>query len=150
VIAKPVLLLDVDGVLNAFPPGYEERMVRLSGVGFHPTQTTLPFMRWAWEKFTVFWLTAWFGSANEIADWAKLPRRPFLGDPKDFGDYKLKAVSEKFHEFPGKVVWIEDGIGEAAEAWVKERKNILYVETDPFVGVTEDHIKTMTAFVEGR
>lgn len=52
---KTVLLLDVDGVLNAFSPGYESRKVRLgSGVAIHPTKVTKPFLRWAWEYFEVF------------------------------------------------------------------------------------------------
>lgn len=75
-MTRPVLLLDVDGVLNIVGPDYHERMVRLPGDGhpFYPTPHVLPFMRWAWARFEVVWNTAWRGSANQIADWAGLPR----------------------------------------------------------------------------
>jgi hypothetical protein len=144
---KTVLLLDVDGVLNAFSTGYESRKVWVgSGGAIHPTKVTKPFLKWAWEQFEVFWLTAWFGRANEIADWARLPHRPHLGDPSTPGDYKLFAVQERLGTHTGKVVWLEDGIGKDAQDWVGIRKNFLYIETDPFKGVTRQQIAKMAKF----
>jgi len=137
---KPILFLDVDGVLNAFPRGYEKRRVQLDyGHVLHFTKYTKPFMRWAWSEFEVCWCTAWGERANLIADWASLPRKKCIVDIRVPGeDWKLKGVRQYLKGKRGPAVWIEDGIGEEAEAWARKR-GIIYVETGPRLGVTKGH-----------
>lgn len=140
------MLLDVDGVLNVVPKGSLGNSVRFEGGRLFPTEHTNRFLRWAWREFDVFWLTAWFRNANEIARWAGLPERPVLGSPSHYGDFKLTAVKKKFARHGGKVVWVEDGIGGEAEKWVAKRSNFLYVHTEPAVGVTAQHSTVMAKF----
>ena len=153
---RPLLLLDVDGVLNC--PDGKRRRERLEGCGrrsrswpggvccasrgFCPTDFTRAFMAWAWRHFEVRWMTAWGDHGNAIARWAGLRRRPAAADPKDRrqdadNGYTYKfAAAKRLACVSRPVVWIEDGISADELAWVRDRDNWLYVETDPFQGVT--------------
>ncbi len=173
---KPVLLLDVDGVLNVIDrSGFclKRRitlMVTIRGElfphRFYPKPLALPFMRWAWRHFDVHWLTAWRETANSIADWAELPQVPALvEDPKKMKrlydrakrardvpkawaaiDWKLEAVKDWFSRSERTILWIEDGISEEAHRWIDKRPNAQYFGTDSFVGVTRQHIAEMAKF----
>jgi len=146
---RPVLLLDVDGVLNVPRTGCEA--VRLAdgpyAWSFNPVEPALPFLRWAWTHFAVHWLTSWRNAANVIAGWAGLPKITALdADAGVSGDWKLEAVKRRFARRRCSVVWIEDGISPAALAWIGARPNFRYVETDPFKGLTTEHIRAAAEF----
>ena len=141
---KPVLLLDVDGVLNVVSKDCVPRKQTLpDGHAFYPTPIVIPFMQWAWDHFHVFWLTAWFSGANAIAKWAKLEEVPALGNPREYGDYKLNAVQKIFGEIDIPVFWVEDGIGERAALWVAAKKNFAYFETNPYLGLTREIVDAL-------
>lgn len=200
---KPIMLLDVDGVLNCPGEDAKERLVRLPSCGrrdrhspggrccagraFHPTDFTKPFLKWAFQRFDVRWMTAWGDHANNIARWGGVrpvpeaahprePQRPWahrfdgavvngsVSNPKwgpckvcgrkrpqdgvCFGEsYKFRAA-QRLASTKREVVWIEDGIQEEERAWVACRENWLYVETDPFVGVTVDHCVQIALWLE--
>lgn len=140
---KPVMLLDVDGVLNV---QFSETRVRFRlgryGLMLMPSRFARRFMKWAWPRFEVFWLTAWFQYANAIARWAGLEDRPFLGQPSiSQDDWKLSVARKRFgrlHRRP--IVWVEDGLFPETQRWVSARRNIVYVETQPAEGVTRRHV----------
>lgn len=167
---KPWLLLDVDGVLNVVGPDYKDRLVRLPGDGhpFHPTPFVLPFMTWAWENMNVVWCTAWRESANQIADWARLPRMPAITEPeayrrrekrmasrkrqptaeewlRDRGDWKVEGACEILGRRHEAVFWVEDGLTPEGHAWVGARPRTWYLAADSFEGVTPSHARIMAA-----
>ncbi len=143
---RPILFLDVDGVLNILTPDFSDREVRFKhrmfedGIPFFPTKHTLPFMRWAWANFQVIWCTAWGADANLIASWAELPEMPSIDD-RAREEWKLAGVKEILSSRGAgqHAVWIEDGIGDAAEEWVATQKDVIYVETFPVIGVSKEH-----------
>lgn len=141
---KPILFLDVDGVLNVLSEN-ATTCIELPDSPFphhlYPTQHTLPFMRWAWDVFDVRWCTAWGEHANVIAKWAELPERPCAASPRSRSmEWKLDGVKATLGRGSPRAVWIEDGIGAIAEAWVSKRRNFFYVFTDHRVGVTKTHV----------
>ena len=140
---KPVLLLDVDGVLNTFAEGWQLRIIRLDDThAFYPWPHAKPFLSWAWRSFRVYWHTAWGArSANAIARWAGLPPRPQCADPRQGGDYKLRAALSRWGDDPGvPVLWVEDGIGEEAERELAARPWFHYTEVDEKSGLTQAQI----------
>jgi len=141
---RPYLFLDVDGVLNVFRKGYHKRSVEVQADRFphllYPSKHTLPFMRWAWATFEVFWCTAWGEDANAIADWAGLPHRPCGASTRSSSpEWKLDGVKATLQGHRGCAVWIEDGIGPEAGAWVAAQRNFFYVYTKHKIGVTRKH-----------
>lgn len=176
---KPILLLDVDGVLNVIGPGVAHRKVLIPwtirgevfGKQFFPVPLARPFLHFAWESFEVYWLTAWREMANSIASWAGLPDAPVLIEPipeinelrrkadlkktKEeradaycWIDWKAEAAKKRFKGERRRIVWVEDGISEAAHEWVDSRKRVRYVGTNSFVGLTLRHVKDIATFAQ--
>lgn len=149
---KPILLLDVDGVLNVPPKKLRARTTRIPvevrGKVFRlqwwPNKRTLRFMRMAWDLFDVRWLTAWREGANAIAKHYGLPERRVI---RDIGGDSWKANSARaaLRDWRGPVAWIEDGLDETAKALVAER-GWTYFHCDPFVGVTGQHMEELREF----
>jgi hypothetical protein len=149
---KPILLLDVDGVLNVLPrkrPVRARRIpVEIRGQTFHlqffPNKRTLRFLRMTWENFDVRWLTAWRDGANAIARYYGLPERRVI---RDVGgeSWKARSAASALRDWKGPVAWIEDGVDDAAKALIVER-GWRYFHCDPFVGVTGQHMKDLRCF----
>lgn len=149
---KPVLLLDVDGVLNVIDKTCENREVRFERapgifLPFYPTKNAKTLLELAWSSFDVYWLTAWRNGAHLISRWAGLEDRPVLY-ANEGDDWKVTAIKNVMSELESrKVAWIEDGISAEAKVLVAE-KGWTYFHTDPFVGVTEEDLKALKAFAD--
>lgn len=176
-MTKPILLLDVDGVLNVIGKHAVHRKVLLPWTirgevfqkQFFPVPLARPFLHFAWRNFEVYWLTAWREMANSIAAWAELPDAPVLIEPlaeieklrkaadrkktKEeraegylWIDWKAEAAKKRFKGERRRIVWLEDGISEAAHEWLDSRKRVRYVGTNSFVGLTMRHVRKIVAF----
>lgn len=150
---KPILLLDVDGVINVprkrytrptyVYPKIENQTFKLR---FWPTTRTARFMRFVWEHFDVRWLTAW-GNADVIAKRYGLCQRREI-DYRRYGS-KARGAAAALRDYKGPVFWIEDGIDDEAKALVAQ-KGWTYLHCDPWVGVTGAHMKTLRDFVNNK
>lgn len=145
----PILLLDVDGVLNVIGRDCEKRIVRLEThpgefISFFPTKAAEKLLDLAWKHFDVRWLTAWRDTANLIAKWAGLSERPVL-KAYEGDDWKATAVKRELGSWTGRVAWIEDGISREAHEIVA-KMGWTYFHTDSFVGVTEKDLLGLEAF----
>jgi hypothetical protein len=151
---KPILLLDVDGVLNVPRKKATVRPIRLPieirgkvfRLRFWPTRRTKRFLKMVWDRFDVRWLTAWRNGANAIAKHYGLsPRREI----RDLGgdSWKARSAAAALRDFKGPVFWIEDGLDDTALALVAER-GWTYLHCDPFIGVTGEHMKLLEAKVQ--
>lgn len=143
---KPILLLDVDGVLNVPRKRRMKRPIRLQWapdrfISFWPTQRTLRFMRMVWELFDVRWLTAWGKGANMIAKHYGLNERPAI----KYNDSKAVAARSALRDWKGRVAWIEDGLSDTDKEIVATM-GWAYYHCEPFVGVTGDHMKDLREF----
>lgn len=139
----PLLLLDVDGVLNPFaaaacPPGFAE-------YDFFPGEAPVrlcaahgPWLAELAARFRLVWATAWQGHANRLlAPLLALPDLPLIEfplvplQPVD----KLPAVIRFAGADP--LVWIDDSLTAAAHAWAAGREvPTLLIGTDPAHGLT--------------
>jgi hypothetical protein len=143
------LLVDVDGVISLFgfdhadPPagcpitvdgiphwigdGAGARLVRLS------------------QTFECVWCTGWEERAEEHLPYV-------LGLPGGWthlalGEgWKLAAIDETVSA-DRPLAWIDDAHDDAARAWATARTGpTLLVSTNPAVGLTDDHVKTLEAW----
>jgi hypothetical protein len=139
----PLLLLDVDGVLNPYaapacPPGYTEHALF---DGEEPVWICAAHGQWLRElaaRFELTWATAWGDNANwllaPLLGLASLPVVVFPPPPFRPQD-KLPAVRRFAQNRP--LVWIDDQLSPEAHGWAARRRTpTLLIDVDPAEGLT--------------
>lgn len=140
---KPLLLLDVDGVLNVCHIAtWDRRKVTHEGKNLHPEAYTLDFMKLAWSNADVWWCSAWMQHSNIWARWAGLMERPCIVDivrpsrSKYREDWKLHCARRLFgRDSWRRIIWIEDGFSEETRQWARKHRNWKLIDIDPELGV---------------
>lgn len=84
---KPLVLLDVDGVVNAWPDrGDERHSLRLAGMKVYLSDETLYALKKVFDVAEVIWCTAWREQANEFM--------PFLREKMVTKEQALGYISD--------------------------------------------------------
>jgi hypothetical protein len=165
----PVLLLDVDGVLNAalldLPEGWQRGTYNGFVLSWDPTVTAR--LRDWHEAGTVElqWLTTWTDKADELlAEPMGLPRglrtharegvasTGFSGPSRAVaGWWKLTAARAVVEAEPDRrVVWIDDDLAHQADdtgEWLAANAHVLVVAPDLFTGLTHDELDEVEAWL---
>jgi HAD domain in Swiss Army Knife RNA repair proteins len=154
---RPILFVDVDGVISlfGFAPGAEQLpgpLHWIDGIAhFIPEDVGERLVRLA-ESFELVWATGWEERANEHLPFIlglpfrDLPCLTFDGRAV-FGSahWKLDAIAEYAGDRPA--AWIDDNVDDECEAWAEGRHApTLLVQTDPAVGLTEEHVARLLAW----
>jgi hypothetical protein len=165
----PILLLDVDGVLNAarvdLPLGWKRGRFNGFVLSWDPTVTARLRELHEAGRVEIQWLTTWAENADRLlAEPFGLPRglRERSGGraaPTGFmgrlggqsGWWKLAAAREAAEEEPGRrIVWIDDDLAEqAAETgeWLAAHPHVLVVAPDLFTGLTHEQMDAIEAWL---
>ena len=152
-IARPLLLVDIDGVLNPYgapgpPPGFVEYELF---AGEEPVRVCVGHGDWLRElgsRFSLVWATAWGEEANRrlapLLGLDPLPVIPF--PPLPFPpEGKLPAVSHYVGAQP--LAWIDDALTPAAHTWAATRAvPTLLLDIDPAVGLTRAEVDQCLAW----
>jgi len=142
---RPVLLVDVDGVLNPWladgcPPGFDEydffgdsRVLLSPGHG----ELLLSLA----EAYELVWATAWEHRANQlicpVLDLPELPVIEFPLSGRDVYFRKLPSVIEAVGDRP--CAWIDDEHRPDHYSWAEDRGvPTLIIDIDPAEGLTSD------------
>jgi hypothetical protein len=158
---RPLLLVDVDGVVSLFgfslharPAG---RFEMVDGIAHFLSASAGEHLRRLADAFEPVWCTGWEEKANEY-----LPAALGLDGPWPYltfehasgpgvsthGHWKLDAIDARCGTRP--LAWIDDMHGEACEAWAASRAAAgaptLLVTTDPSVGLTEREVRRLLAW----
>jgi hypothetical protein len=155
---RPLLLIDVDGVLNPLavqppghvPPGftaYDMDGLRVLLAAHHGM--------WLSElavDFDLVWATSWEHDADRlIAESIGLPRGlPVITFDSPPGDWtsKLPDVIRFVADRP--LAWIDDDLGPEVYSWAGSRTvSTLLIQPDHRVGLTSAHIDRLRAFALG-
>lgn len=155
---KPLLFLDVDGVLSVFGfdgEGADPRDFYLvDGLPHHIPATMGPRIRALLPLYEALWATGWGDRANDhLVHMLELPGElevvEFATRPSadGSGHWKLEELTERAGDRPA--AWIDDGLNPACEEWAEVRSaETLLVSTDPHIGLTDVHVGELVAWAE--
>jgi hypothetical protein len=165
----PILLLDVDGVLNAacidLPQGWQRGTFNGFVLSWDPTVTARLRKLHDSGRVEIQWLTTWATNADRLlAEPMGLPRglkthAPEDAAPIDFlgflggaaGWWKLAAAREVAAAEPDRrIIWIDDDLAEeAAETgeWLAAHPHVLVVAPDLFAGLTHEQLDEIEAWL---
>ena len=150
--SRPLLLLDVDGVLNILGAG-DGSPTECFGASGHLIRhrTDLPeLLARLRARFELVWATAWEQRANTgIAPRLGLPELPVICFSQHPGralpTWKLPAVIS--HVGRRAFAWVDDVLGLDAHRWAAARREpTLLLDVDPATGLTPGHVNTLLAF----
>ena len=167
--SPPVLLLDVDGVLNAvlldLPEGWQRGVYNGFVLSWDPTVTAR--LRGLHEsgRVELQWLTTWTENADKLlAAPMGLPRglrthgrddvlsTGFHGELRGIsGWWKLAAARAVAEAEPGRrIVWIDDDLavqGEDTSEWLAANGQVLVVAPDLVTGLTHAELDRVEAWL---
>lgn len=145
---KPILLLDIDGVINIEPP-VKENQVETLNIGteriFFPKNIRENLAKLI-PVFDIIWASAWEADAPiDLAPELGLPDFPHLVFPGEnnprflgFHAWKLSVIDKLFNNDERALAWIDDDFDAECRTWGKERKApTLLVPTDPYIGLSK-------------
>jgi hypothetical protein len=156
---RPLLLVDVDGVISLFgfeaatpPPG---RLALVDGVPHLLSIQTAERLKVLQEGFDCAWCTGWEERADELLPFVVDAPRGSPHVPIDAsagpgrsvaGHWKLAAI-DRFAGRDRPLAWIDDAHDDACHAWAQARPGpTLLVTTDPAVGLTDEDADALRAF----
>jgi HAD domain in Swiss Army Knife RNA repair proteins len=165
----PILLLDVDGVLNAarfdLPEGWRRGTFNGFVLSWDPTVTRRLRRLHDSGRVEIQWLTTWATNADQLlAEPMGLPRglktharagaapTGFLGPlGGGAGWWKLDLARKVVKAEPDRrIVWIDDDLAaQAAETgeWLAAHPHVLVVAPDLFTGLTHEQLDAIEAWL---
>lgn len=157
-MSKPVLAVDVDGVISLF--GFEEppprETVRFQLIDGMMHCISLPvgerLTRLA-EHYELVWATGWEDRANDhlpaILGLAELPHLSFDGAAR-FGSAHWKLGPLDAYCEGRAMAWIDDNLDESCYQWARNRSEpTLLVPTEPHLGLEEAQTEALLGWARG-
>jgi len=151
---RPLLLVDVDGVLSLFGPGVDPSTCTpalVEGIPHLLSRRAATLLARLAATYDCVWCTGWEDRADGHlphllglpAGW---PHLVFGDRPQDDAHWKLAAIdAHAGRDRPA--AWIDDAHDERCRTWARERSGpTLLVTTDPATGLTEAHADQLEAW----
>jgi hypothetical protein len=154
VTAKPILAVDVDGVISLFdfdePPVSPAAKFELVDDVVHCISVAgADRLRQLADHYDLVWATGWEAKVKLLATLLDLPEYPHLtfGGAARFGsaDWKLGPLEEFARDRP--LAWIDDSFDERCYEWARGRREpTLLVPTEPHVGLEDVQAEALVAW----
>jgi hypothetical protein len=153
--ARPLLLVDVDGVLSLYggSPAPPETLLTtlIDGVPHVLSRTAAAALGELVPTFECVWCTGWKDRADSyLPHLLGLPRGwphvRFRTSADHAGHWKLPGI-DGFAGPDRPLAWIDDQLDAACSTWAAARAGpTLLLETDPLVGLTRAHVARARAW----
>jgi hypothetical protein len=155
-VRRPLLLLDVDGVISLFGFDWSRRpagkLLLVDGIPHLISATAGHHLRTLSGVYELAWCTGWEEKADEylppvLGLEAPIPHMKFLGEA-DTGHWKLSAI-DGYAGAERALAWLDDGHNDACKGWAAARPGpTLLLSTDPAIGITEVHVAELLAWAQ--
>jgi hypothetical protein len=153
---RPLLLLDIDGVISlfGFDPARrpEGRFVLVDGIAHYLSAGVGEHLRRLNGAFELTWCSGWEEKAEEYLPTAlELPAgTPYLTfepiAPAAGRHWKLASI-DRYAGSNRALAWVDDAHDESCTEWAEARgAPTRLVETDPAVGITGEHVNDLMAW----
>jgi hypothetical protein len=150
---KPLLLIDIDGVISLF--GFpldacpEGSWHSVEGIAHFLSATTAAHLQRLGDWFDCVWCSGWEEKASEhlpaLLGVPVLPHLSFDENPSTQAHWKLSAIEAHVGDRP--VAWIDDALDKSCERWATARMApTLLIHTDPAVGLTDADVDELIAW----
>lgn len=153
---RPLLLLDVDGVINIFNGSQNQTRYVKHQVGPYPIKIRRALPDWLLtlvDHFVPVWCTMWDDEANTelcpLLEWPSLPYIPCRDDQVSVVEWNgmylhTKVGSITDHVEDRAFAWVDDEIGKNDLKWATVRSDevapTLLIKTDDRVGLELHHV----------
>ena len=155
---KPILAVDVDGVISLFgfddpPDRTQAKFELIDGMVHCISLGAGDRLRGLSEDFDLIWATGWEDRANDVLPGLLgLPERPYLtfDGAARFGTahWKLGPLDEYARDRA--MAWIDDSFDDSCYEWARERSApTLLVPTESALGLEEAQAEALAAWAEG-
>ncbi len=150
-VEKPLLMVDIDGVLSLFgvsiladadPRLAEGSFHSIEGIPHFLSATAAAHLLGLRPLFELVWASGWEDRANDhLPHLLGMPAGlPFLRFSRSVGrsnaHWKLDAIED--HAAGRALAWIDDALNDECHAWAQQRSApTLLVQTEPQRGLTE-------------
>jgi hypothetical protein len=156
---KPLLMVDIDGVISlfGFPP--EDRpegsFHSIDGIFHFLSSTAAAHLHALAATFDLVWCSGWEEKANEyLPHLLGLPDAlPFLSFARAPGRANAHWKLEAIEDYAGSrlLAWIDDAFNDACHAWASARATpTLLVQTDPAIGLTSKEAELLSEWASKR
>ena len=151
---RPLLLVDVDGVLSLFGPGVDRARCTpalVEGIPHLLSRSAAVLLAELAARYECVWCTGWEDRADgHLPHLLGLPTGwphiAFSDRPEDAAHWKLRAI-DAYAGPDRRTAWIDDAHDERCRAWAAERPGpTLLVTTDPAVGLTPELAAQLAAW----
>lgn len=154
--SRPLLLIDVDGVISLFgfdaarPPVGRFQLV--DGIAHFLSSTAGGCLVELMDAFELVWCTGWEEKANDYLPFAlglpgPLPLVSFdRFDRPTKAHWKLAGI-DAYAGADRPLAWVDDAHDERCTAWAQARTApTLLLVTDPAIGLTDEHVAGLLAW----
>jgi hypothetical protein len=153
---KPLLFVDIDGVLSLFGFQSDSRpggaWLNVEGIVHLISASASEHLHRLAGPFELVWCSGWEEKANEhLLDALVLPAElPFLTFTAQVGaerHWKLDAIDAHAADRP--LAWVDDAHDDSCREWASSRPApTLLVTTDPAAGLTAAHVEALELWAD--